>query len=80
MAILQKMTTNGRNGQSADNFDGALGPPEPHALRAAMHIVARIASSASLIPWCIDGRTATIGHRYVPTRRGIEVLEGGLQR
>ena len=36
------MTTNGRNGQSADNFNGGLGPPEPRALRAAVHTVAHI--------------------------------------
>ena len=37
--FLQKMTTNGRNGQSADSFNGALGPLEPYALGAAMHKV-----------------------------------------
>ena len=36
------MTTNGRNGQSTDNFDGALGPSEPHALMVAMYNVAHI--------------------------------------
>ena len=84
------MTTHGRNGQSAevsisDNFYGGLGPPEPHALRAAMHTVAHIDKLNEADPmvhrWSLCSH---IAYAFLiaacPLQGGLEVLEGGFKR